>query len=225
MKLFLNVNLSWPEVEDVYSIGYRGQAVGKVWFATDRRHDATPWEWHLCIPMTLPDSTKGVAASKNDALQDLANSLHTLILHTPPERLERAFAFSAASGLGFDTGDVIEVVVEDLAARRSIEPAEPVEPVEPPPSRAVPVEALPKVAQAVQPRTVAPQAPAAVTATGQPPGFKPVLPAQKLKPTVRVIKMTKVNQGPVQAGGSQLPVNVASPDASAIPPPSDASSP
>ena len=215
MKLFLNVNLSWPEVKDVYSVGYRGQIVGKVWFATDRRRDAAPWEWYLCIPMSLPDNTKGMAASKSEALQALANSLHTLVLRTSPERLERAFLFSAASGLGFDTGEVIELEVEDLAAPRSIEA------VAPPPPSAVPVEALPKVAQVIQPRAVAP--PAAVTASGQPPGLRPVLPAQKLKPTVRVIKMTKVNHGPVQAGVSQLPASVASPVASAIPAPTDVS--
>ncbi|CAN0481933.1 unnamed protein product, partial [Phaeothamnion confervicola] len=100
----LNVNLSWPEVKDVYSVGYRGQTVGKVWLATDRRRDAAPWEWHLCIPMSLPDNTKGMAASKSEALQDLANSLQTLVLCTPAERMERAFLFSAASGLGFDAG-------------------------------------------------------------------------------------------------------------------------
>ncbi len=222
MKLFLNVNLSWPEVKDIYSVGYRGQIVGKVWFATDRRRDSRPWEWHLCIPMTLPDNTKGVAATRNDALQDLANSLHTLILHTSAERLERAFLFSAASGLGFDTGDVMELDVEDLAAPRSIEPAEQ---VEPPPRRAVPVEALPRVAQVViQPRAVVQQAPAAVTATGQLSGFKTVLPAQKLKPTVRVVKMTKVNPV-VQGGVSQPSVSVAGPAASAAPPPTDGSNP
>jgi hypothetical protein len=217
MKLFLNVNLSWPEVKDIYSVGYRGQIVGKVWFATDRRRDATPWEWHLCIPMTLPDNTKGVAASKAEALQDLANSLHTLVLHTPPERLERAFAFSAASGLGFDTGEVIEVAVEDLAAPRSIEA------VEPPPPRVVPVEALPKVAQVIQPRAVAPQVSVAVAAAGLPSGVKAMLPAQKLKPTVRVIKMTKVNPAP--AAASQPPVSVASPGASASSAPTDVSTP
>lgn len=216
MKLFLNVSLSWPEVKDIYSVGYRGQIVGKVWFATDRRGDVTPWEWHICLPMTLPDDTKGMAASKSEALQDLANSLHTLMLRTPPERLERAFLFSAASGLGFDTGDVIELDVEDLAAPRSAEL------VEPQPSRAVPVQALPKVAQVIQPRAVAPQAPAAA---GQLPGFKAMLPAQKLKPTVRVIKMTKVNQGLAQAGVSQSPISVAGPGESAIAPPTDVSNP
>jgi membrane peptidoglycan carboxypeptidase len=196
MKLFLNVNLSWPEVKDVYSVGYRGQIVGKVWFATDRRRDAAPWEWHLCIPMSLPENTKGMAGSKSEALQDLANSLHSLVLRTPAERLERAFLFSAASGLGFDTGEVLELEVEDPAGPLSVEPSPP-----------------PTVVLETQPRAVAP--PATVSASGQPLGLRP---AQKLKPTVRVIKMTKVNQGPVQVGVSQPSGSVASPVASNLPP-------
>ncbi len=90
--------------------------VGKFWFATDRRTEAMPWEWHLSIPMTLPDDTKGVAAGKAQALQAMANALHTLLLRTPADRIERAFQLSAATGLGFGIGEQIELDVEEIVA-------------------------------------------------------------------------------------------------------------
>jgi len=113
-KLFLNVDLAWPEVEHLYAVGYRGQAVGKIWFAVDKRDEAKPWEWHLCLPMTLPDDTQGSARSKDEALQMLANSLHTLLLQVPPERMERALQLLAATGLGVTSGERIELSVEEI---------------------------------------------------------------------------------------------------------------
>jgi hypothetical protein len=112
MKLLLNVGQTWPEVEHIYSVGYRGQAVGRIWFAADRQTDARPWEWHLSLPLSLPDDSKGIARSRADAMQALANSLHRLIVQTPHDRLERAFQFSAAAGLDFDRGDDVELTVE-----------------------------------------------------------------------------------------------------------------
>jgi len=56
-KLSLNMGLAWPEVEHFYAVGHRGQTAGRIWFATDRRGEDEPWEWHLCLPMTLPDDS------------------------------------------------------------------------------------------------------------------------------------------------------------------------
>ena len=61
MKLSLNVGLTWPEIEHLYSVGYKGWTVGKVWSAMNPQTGAMSWEWHLCIPMSLPDDTQGVA--------------------------------------------------------------------------------------------------------------------------------------------------------------------
>lgn len=116
MKLVLNVGLSWPEVDHVYSVGYHGQLVGKVWFAIDKRGDATPWEWLLSLPMALPDDSRGIARSRADALHALARSLHTLITHTSPDRFERTLAFAAATGLGFASGETMEFALDDPVA-------------------------------------------------------------------------------------------------------------
>lgn len=120
MKLSLNIGLAWPEVGHVYAVGYRGQTVGRIWLSQDRRLDAMSWEWHLCIPMTLPDDSRGLACSKEAALQALANSLHALVQRTQPDRLERAFLLSAATGLDFDGGEAVEVSVETAHAPAAI---------------------------------------------------------------------------------------------------------
>ena len=113
MKLVLNVGQIWPEVERVYSVGYRGQAIGRIWFAADRPTDPRPWEWHLAMPLTLPDDSKGLARSLEDALQSVGNALHRLIRQTPHDRLERAFQFGAAAGLQFDEGEDVILNIED----------------------------------------------------------------------------------------------------------------
>lgn len=113
MKLLLNVGRAWPEVEHVYLVGYRNYAVGRMWFAVDRQADPRPWEWHLSIPMTLPDDSKGIARSMAEAVQELGNALHRLILQTPHDRLERAFQFAGAAGLSFDRGDEIELTLAE----------------------------------------------------------------------------------------------------------------
>jgi hypothetical protein len=178
MKLSLNVGLAWPEVDDVYSVGYRGQTIGKMWLATDRQAEATPWEWHLCIPMTLPDDSKGAAHSKDLALQALANSLHRLLLHTPPDRIERAFRLSAATGLDFDAGEQIELFVEDATARPAIAAAEPAP---------VHAESLTASVQAVAQRAVSPVDASPLAAER---GSRQVVVAKKRMPTVKVKMVT-----------------------------------
>jgi hypothetical protein len=116
MKLSLNVGLTWPEVEHLYSVGYKGWTVGKVWSAMNPQTDAMSWEWHLCIPMSLPDDAQGVARSKSEALQALADSLHGIILRTSPDRLQRAFLLAEASGLTFEDGTTMEFDVGELTA-------------------------------------------------------------------------------------------------------------
>jgi hypothetical protein len=116
MKLSLNVGLTWPEVGHLYSVGYKGWTVGKVWSAMDPQSGAISWEWHLCIPMNLPDDAQGVARSKSEALQALADSLHGVILRTPSDRLQRAFLLAEAAGLTFDDGTTMEFDVDEPAA-------------------------------------------------------------------------------------------------------------
>src|SRR5262245_19043847 len=115
MKLVLNVGQTWPEVEHVFSVGYRGQVVGRIWFAADRRTDPRPWEWHLAMPLTLPGASKGLARTRDDAVQAVGDALHRLIRQTPHDRLERAFQFGAAAGLQFDEGDDVILNIEEAA--------------------------------------------------------------------------------------------------------------
>jgi hypothetical protein len=167
-KLSLNVGLAWPEVEHLYAVGYRGQTAGRIWFATDRRDQATPWEWHLCLPLTLPDDTQGSAGSKGEALQMLANSLHTLLLDVPPDRIERALQLSAATGLGFTSGDRVELSVAEIKRPVVLTPEQ---------AQAAQAEVLAAAAQAI----AAPEPPAA------PPSDAAAAPPSAAAPGPRVI--------------------------------------
>jgi hypothetical protein len=179
MKLLLNVGRAWPEVEHVYLVGYRNCAIGRLWFAVDRQTDPRAWEWHLSIPMTLPDDSKGIARSRAEALHELGNALHRLILQTPHDRLERAFEFAVAAGLSFERGDEIELTVGE-----ALPPAAPAN---------QPAQALVKSGAAAGPvqRIVQAHASAAaqtptVTQATLPKKKMPVVRVQVAKPTAQV---------------------------------------
>lgn len=194
MKLSLVIGLAWAEVENFYGVGYRGRLAGKIWLATDRLNEATPWEWHLCLPMTLPDHSEGVARSKAEAVQALANSLHTVILHAPAERLERALNFAAATGLDFKAGKEIELSVEEIATPLEF----PVALAEPgrPERLAATVRAVAQ-RQAVRPvvSVASPRAPGQTQAA-----------AGKRMPTVKV-KMVASARAPTDASRSPTPAS------------------
>jgi hypothetical protein len=175
MKLSLNVGLTWPEVGHLYSVGYKGWTVGKVWSAMDPQTGAMSWEWHLCIPMSLPDDAQGVARSKSEALQALADSLHGVILRTPSDRLQRAFLLAEAAGLTFDDGTTMEFDV-----------AEPEAAAEPP--------AL--VLAPVRPLAIAARHPV-VPSTGAQVGQPAALVVERKRPVIKV-KMTTRSGGAVQ---------------------------
>jgi hypothetical protein len=184
MKLVLNVGQTWPEVEHVYSVGYRGQAIGRVWFAADRRTDPRPWEWHLAMPLTLPDDSKGLARSLDDALQAVGNALHRLIRQTPHDRLERAFQFGAAAGLQFDEGDDVILNIEEAAPS----PAAPNQPAKVMIQGAAAAGAVQRTAQAHA--AVAAQTPP-VTQTNLPKKRMPVVRVQAARAPPQVIVSQK----------------------------------
>jgi hypothetical protein len=192
MKLVLNVSLAWLDVADVYVVGFRGLTVGKVWCAADRRSAAMPWEWLLCLPMTLPDDSKGVARSKNEALQRVADSLHELILWTPPDRLDRAFLLAAAAELYCEPGEMIELSVGRADPRPAVA-AKPAEPVDARPASAI-----------VQQATSQPRATS--TAPQQTPGQVQTVIVRKRSPTLRVKLATADNGGAAVAVTRPLPV-------------------
>jgi hypothetical protein len=199
MKLSLNVGLTWPEVEHLYSVGYKGWTVGKLWFATDTLTGAMTWEWHLCIPMNLPDDAKGVAGSKPEALQALADCLQQLILRTPPDRLERAFLLAEASGLKFSSGEAMEFDVGERKA--SPEPPRPLA------ARTirVPVQSTPQVV--AQSHPIAPVAAERVAEPAAVVVARKRLPAIKVRmiPGLTRVQATVVPSKTEDVGRSNLP--------------------
>ncbi len=179
MKITLNVGLTWPEVEHLYTVGYKGWTVGKVWSATDPQTDAISWEWHLCIPMSLPDDAKGIARSKSEALQALADSLHGIILRTSPDRLQRAFLLAEASGLTFEDGTTMEFDVGELTASEA--------------AAVPPALVLPPA----RPRAVAARHPV-VQSAGEQVGQPAALVVERKRMPVIKVRMMPRNQGAVQ---------------------------
>ncbi len=189
MKLSLNVGLTWPEVGHLYSVGYKGWTVGKVWSAMDPKTGATSWEWHLCIPMNLPDDAQGVARSKSEALQALADSLHGVILRTPSDRLQRAFLLAEAAGLTFDDGATMEF---DVAEPEALSEAAAVPPA--------------LVLAPVRPLAIAAQNPVAPS-TGPQVGQPAALAVERKRPVIKV-KMTTRSGGTVQIPIPKAPSTV-----------------
>jgi hypothetical protein len=178
MKISLNVGLTWPEVEHLYTVGYKGWTVGKIWSSTDPQTDAISWDWHLCIPMSLPDDAQGVAGSKSEALQALADSLHGIILRTSPDRLQRAFLLAEASGLTFEDGATMEFEVGEPAASETA---------------AVPLALVRAPARPLAVAATRPAVPSAGAQASQP----AALVAERKRPVIKV-KMTTRSGGAVQ---------------------------
>lgn len=98
MKLALKLSQAWPEIKDIYSVGFQGTSIGKVW-RTHSRGEGDLWDWQVSIPMQLPDNTKGQAGSLNEALNAFAAAFGTLVTTTPPERFDRAMKLLQAVDL------------------------------------------------------------------------------------------------------------------------------
>jgi len=186
-KLSLNMGLAWPEVEHFYAVGHRGQTAGRIWFATDRCGEDEPWEWHLCLPMTLPDDSLGRARSKEEALQMLGNSLHTLLLQVPLDRIERAFRLSAATGLDFTSGETVELSVEEITRPVVLAPEQ---------HRAAQTEVLAAAAQAI----AVPEPPAEPSPAVAP--LSPQIGRQKVNVVRRRMSVVKVTTGTFERPGT-----------------------
>jgi hypothetical protein len=92
MKVALQVNLAWPDVAHVYNIGYNGVCIGRVWL--DRSASELPWEWLISLPMKLPATSTGRAASRKLALNALAAEWARLLNGTPKNRMDRVLTFA-----------------------------------------------------------------------------------------------------------------------------------
>lgn len=98
MNLALKLR-AWPEVSDIFNVGFDGCAIGRVWRARDRSDAEQPWEWMISIPMALPDSSKGIAESLDTAVRAIAMAWGHIITTTAPARLESALALLRATGV------------------------------------------------------------------------------------------------------------------------------
>jgi hypothetical protein len=96
MKIALKLGLAWPDIKDLYDVSFDGTRIGRVWFACDRSPAQQPWEWLVSLPMALPDSTKGAAATLNDALNAFAAAWAQVLSTTQPARLQRALELAQA---------------------------------------------------------------------------------------------------------------------------------
>lgn len=95
MKLALNISPAFREIKEFYNVEFHGCSIGRVWLAADRSPTDQPWDWLISLPMTLPESSKGVASSLNDAMSALASAFAEIVKTTPAARLQRAFDFAA----------------------------------------------------------------------------------------------------------------------------------
>jgi len=86
----LNASPTWPDVENDYILRYERHTIGRIRLAE------TGWEWHISIPMAMPDWAKGKAESLDACRRAFAAAWGKLLIETSPERLERAWELDRA---------------------------------------------------------------------------------------------------------------------------------
>jgi len=98
MNVALNLR-AWPDVSDIFNVGFDGCCIGRIWLAHDRTDTDMPWEWIISIPMALPDSSKGKSNSFQAAARALAMAWGQILSATAPARLQSALALLRATGV------------------------------------------------------------------------------------------------------------------------------
>lgn len=86
----LNAGPTWPGVENDYVLHYEGHAIGRIRLAE------TGWEWHISIPMAMPDWASGKAESLDACRRAFGAAWAKLLIETNPERLKRAWELDHA---------------------------------------------------------------------------------------------------------------------------------
>jgi hypothetical protein len=87
----LSAKLTWPGVKDDYVLRYEGHAIGRI-----RRAEAA-WEWHISIPMALPEWARGTADNLEECRKAFAEAWGRFLNETSPARLERAWELQRAA--------------------------------------------------------------------------------------------------------------------------------
>ncbi len=86
----LNASPTWPDVKDDYVLRYEGHAIGRM------RWGETAWEWHIGVPMAVPEWARGSANSLDECKAAFAAAWGRILNETSPARLERAWELERA---------------------------------------------------------------------------------------------------------------------------------
>jgi hypothetical protein len=89
--IILNASPTWAGVKDDYVLRYDGHVIGRI------RSAEKTWEWHLTIPMAMPEWAQGSAANLEQAKRAFAAAWGRLLNETAPERLARAWELERAA--------------------------------------------------------------------------------------------------------------------------------
>jgi hypothetical protein len=87
----LNASLTWPDVQDDFTLRYEGHLVGRIRLAGDVSSADSLWEWQITVPMEMPEWARGSVDSREEGFKAFAIALSRFLVETSPERLERAW--------------------------------------------------------------------------------------------------------------------------------------
>lgn len=87
----LNASPTWPGVKNDYVLRYEGHVIGRIRFAE------TAWEWHIAVPMAMPEWAQGIAENLEDARRAFGSAWARMLNETSPERLARAWELERAA--------------------------------------------------------------------------------------------------------------------------------
>lgn len=87
----LSASPTWSGVKDDYVLRYEGHAIGRI------RRAETAWEWHITIPMAVPEWTSGSADNLDECRRAFAAAWGRFLNETSPARLERAWELERAA--------------------------------------------------------------------------------------------------------------------------------
>jgi len=187
-NLTLSAFPAWPDVNDVFDIGFENCTIGRIWLARDSASVETQWEWLISVPMALPEATKGQAQSLDAAFNAFAVAWVQVVVTTPTARLERALNLSRGLDLGPRGAAtfVKEIVVKARAANPTVPDKTQAE--------AVPAQHVRNAASAPVPPPLDRPFPPSPRADAKPPG--PVAPPTNVKSTAQAANLGAAPSAP-----------------------------
>ncbi len=77
-SITLNASPTWSGVNDDYVLRYEGHAIGRIRWAE------TAWEWHITIPMAVPEWASGSADNLDECRKAFAAAWGRFLNETSP---------------------------------------------------------------------------------------------------------------------------------------------